>query len=419
MKQFGKQDLVYLANGATFLGSGGGGTLSAMLGMIKTLPDDTQIDVVTVEEAAADDEVMTTVCAFVGSQAGAEGDDDPTGATNAVTYFDKEIVQKQYGKPLGRLVPVEMGVQSSVIPACFIAMMKGWSVVDADGAGRAVPALAATSMAANLPLSPVALADFHSLRMTIEAEDCGTSTNPPIVPVNQATNGVAAGLTSGVAGIALWPMDAATIRQALPFAGSLQLARDIGKILVDTQNAAPPRPDPLPEILALAKPVYSWAEVIFEGIIEHVIGNGNYTVVTLKAGSNSVAIHTVAESTIAFDGSTGAPIAMAPDSICYATRDGETFSNTEVAGHRGEVVKLVGIAAHGLLRTNPVIQAAFKWVRGAAGYYGPYRTIESLNDGTQLTGWRRVSTSQPEQPQPTTPSRRTGRSIKWPRRGSI
>lgn len=389
MRMLDKQDLKHLAIGATFLGSGGGGTLSSMLGLIETLDSNARVELVSVEEAAADEEKLTCVCGFLGSQEAAVDQVDPRGAPNAVQYFEESFVRPNYHKSIGHLVPVEMGVQSSVIPACFIAMLTGMKVVDADGAGRAVPALAATTCADRLPLSPVVVSDFGKLRMTLSARSVLDLKRPPIVNLGQAARGVAGGLRSGIVGIALWPMDAATIGAGLPIRGTLDLARRIGKRLADAKEQ---HVDPIDDVLKLLEPHYGWQEVIFEGVISDVDrSRPDYLAVTVASTDDKVVVHTAGENTIAWDYRTGQPLAMAPDSICWLTRKGDTFSNTEIPSP-GTPVCLVGIAAQDSLREGRTVnEAAFGWVRAAVGYPGAYRKIESLN--AHPSRWKRIPTS--------------------------
>ena len=141
------------AMGACFLGSGGGGTLQSALGLIENFrsgeyySDDT-VEVVKVEDATEGDAV---VVAYIGAPAKINHAAYPDGPVQAAVQVSSRL--RELGRRLAYIVPAETGALGFTV-ACLVAAKLGLKVVDADGAGRAVPSLPQLTFSITEGLSP-------------------------------------------------------------------------------------------------------------------------------------------------------------------------------------------------------------------------------------------------------------------------
>jgi DUF917 family protein len=370
-----KQDLVDIAHGATFLGAGGGGTLSTTLDMIdKHFPADELVKLVTVEEAAQESG-LTAVCGMIGSQTIGHDLSNPLAAGYAVDRFRRLMIEMGRGEVV-RLIPMELGVQSAAIANLILANARGMSVVDGDGAGRAVPTSMNTTYAGYGP-SPYP---------AVGATDTGVTVISEAGSVNmysEVMRGMAMRADIGIVGVALWPMDGPTLRTAVPVRGGLSTALHIGRAL----RAAD---DKVRAVLGILHDQGRWAEELFRGTLTNVSSAAmDYSVVEVAGADGSAyEVMTAGESVIANRGSD--VIGMGPDSLCWMTADGRTCSNTEVANFKGQEVILVGIAAHPALRDSTFIMSYFKYFLtkarnpdqpSAVTPFDDYVPIEQLHGG--------------------------------------
>jgi len=140
-----KQDIVEILWGATFLGGGGGGSLSFGLDMLEQLVKDDadiQLELVSVDELEKDD--YAAMVAGLGSPinflSGSFGPD----AVYAFKAFQKAFAAE--GKNVNYIYSGEMGGLNTFVPmlVCILSdkdPKKRIKFVDVDGNGRAVPEL--------------------------------------------------------------------------------------------------------------------------------------------------------------------------------------------------------------------------------------------------------------------------------------
>jgi len=150
MRELDRDAVEKIAKGACFLGSGGGGPLSITPDIIDNIFKETdKVQVVDMEEVP--DDAGIAIAAGMGSPQGAAG---MTFDTAGSVAFD--AVAKRYGK-LSYVAAVEVGAANSVVPM-LVAAQKKIPLVDANGAGRAVPTLPSTTYAqAGIPATPAVL----------------------------------------------------------------------------------------------------------------------------------------------------------------------------------------------------------------------------------------------------------------------
>src|SRR5262249_12595967 len=133
----------------------------------------------------------------------------------------REMAEKENLGRIGRLVPIELGIQSCVLPVCLMAHMlntsgDGWNlkVLDADGAGRAVPMLSATTFATATAAGEIesfpALfggtvapkGDIPGGRLCIRFE----GEDPTAFHLHRAAFGAVGAFSHGAAALVCWPM---------------------------------------------------------------------------------------------------------------------------------------------------------------------------------------------------------------------
>lgn len=362
-----------LCYGATFLASGGGGGYDTAKGMIEALPKRVRIPVVTVEEAAADEDHHTLVVAFGGAPSAAGDTLSPQAAVDACTELSK-LVEEATGKPVGYFAPVEIGAVSTLIPAIVAAEM-GLKMVDGDGAGRAVPLLTNTTYAGTgAPPCPAVVCNGDGTSLVIE-----TPTTAEVDSLFDTVVGDPA--FENVAGLALWSMSGAMLEKAVPIRGTVQLCTAVGTALRQSKGAA----SALKEIAKILRadgrtllpicqgPVLHFADTVSSG---HDVGQ---TVVRDGKTKDEVMIYWQNENLVAWNLAYHAPLIIAPDSICTMTAQGVPFSNAvEPAEILGKEVCLVAISCPEVVRTQDEILKSYRQLLETIGYPGPLVPMGAL-----------------------------------------
>ena len=362
MRGLAKQDLIDVAYGATFLGSGGGGTLSTTLEMIdRWFPADGRVNLLGVEEAVADAESATAVVTFIGSPAANRELTDLTPAIRATELLGRTL-ERRHGLRLGQTLAVELGVQSSAVVHLLVARALGLDAVDGDGVGRAVPWLAATTFAgAEVPTGPAVLASAEASHLLVEESDPET--------VQAIASRVIPGPPfDGVAGLALWPMDGEALVRALPptggTRGTVGLAAALGRLLVEGREEIESR------LIDVLERHGVRATMVFRGRLErvHQVSSADHLVLELVGDDGSSATCHSASENLVFR-LAGRPIVVAPDSICALTADGRPISNTELPP-LGTRVVFFAVEARPILRENPRLVRVFRRMTDEVGYSG-------------------------------------------------
>ena len=233
--------------GACFLGSGGGGTLQSALRLIENFKfgeyyfNDT-VEVVKIDDATEGDAV---VVAYIGAPAKISHAAYPDGPVQAVIQVSKYL--REQGRRLAYIVPAETGALGFTV-ACLVAAKLGLKVVDADGAGRAVPSLPQLTFAITEGLSPnpaIVVNQNKNLCIAVSANilpdvtDCDT--NKPeqelraakIEDLSKIIDNLMRPIISEpdfdqFGGLALWVMTPEQIPKALPIRNTLWKAYALG-----------------------------------------------------------------------------------------------------------------------------------------------------------------------------------------------
>lgn len=398
VRHLNKDQIIDICYGATFLGSGGGGpfkTGKALIGPLKTRQgegslldatqnlvqnflknlegEDVQVTVKTVEEVD-DRDGLTAVVAFIGSP---NATLQLENVDSAIAAFDKLNEQlKSSGKSIGHVIPVELGALNTIVPI-LVAAQKGIPVIDADGAGRAVPSLTTTTFgAADLSANPTILAKSETQGISVFVEtaaDAELFVRPVLEFFNEQ------------AGLAMWAMDKETLLRAVPIRGTLQLAQDVGEFLNPDSERSKQRVNE--RIYAIVNKLNEHrleAAPLFAGIVqppeEKTQGGFDFGRVILRNEANEeVWIYTQNESLIAWNPQQSAPIITAPDSICYLYLDEDgrllPFSNADIKplGIVGKYAILFGIVANPEWQNNLRLLNSFMKILADLGFRVPYQ----------------------------------------------
>ncbi|MBE9039453.1 DUF917 domain-containing protein [Oscillatoriales cyanobacterium LEGE 11467] len=388
MRELTKEQILNICYGATFLGSGGGGpfttgdhligslqTTQGPLGLSKivtslidkSLADGATVTVNTVDEVD-DANGLTVMVAFMGSPDAMLKLDS---IEPAIAAFDK--LQEQLGQTIGYVIPVEVGGLNSIAPI-LVAAEKGIPVIDADGAGRAVPSLTMTTFAAaEVSPNPTVLANSPTY---------GTSAFVKTAAEAEAFARPVLSVFGEEAGLAMWAMDKDTLDGAVPIRDTLQLAEDLGAIL--TSSSGQSTEVVIRTLVTKLTDSGLTAGEIFSGEVQtpetKTQGGFDFSTVTLRATDDTeVWIYVQNENLIVWNPQTTESMITAPDSICYLYVDDVSgsilpFSNADIEpmGIVGKTVYLIGITARPALSQSLTIVNSFKKSLADLGFRVPY-----------------------------------------------
>ncbi len=392
--ELGKADLEPLLLGGCFFGSGGGGTVISARSLVSNFKKGAYyptkvIRVVTVEEATEGESVMV---AYMGAPEAINSAKYPEGPVKAVAQVQARLAAE--GKKLAYVVPPESGALGFTV-ACLVAAKLGLSVVDADGAGRAVPSLPMLTYAArHVSPRPAFLVSQTGLVVELDVtpregagpdrhqEDVSEIVEQMMRPI------VGAPEFNEFGGLAMWVMDPALLAKALPIRGTLTRALDFGRSLQAGEFKTVPS-----LIKALKKRWGVPAQVIFgpatvASAKVDTTGGFDLGTISLKAGKRVCSVLYQNESLLAWDNTHAHPTCMAPDSIAYfALGKGEAvFSNGDLVQDDGSLSPAVkgrqfvvlGLSAKPELR-HGLILSSFMDLAVTLGYHGPYVPVEKLS----------------------------------------
>lgn len=159
MKKLTHQDLTDLVEGAAIFSSGGGGDPQIGLNIVERLVE-SRCSVRLIDPKEVPDNEMMINFACVGATANAAYHSEAAVKTlNALEGF--------LGRKAFAVIPVELG-GFNTLAAVDVAARRGIPIVDADGAGRAVPEVHLKVYTLDdIPLAPMAVADVDAGNMVL------------------------------------------------------------------------------------------------------------------------------------------------------------------------------------------------------------------------------------------------------------
>lgn len=369
-----KEDFEYIILGGALLGSGGGGPISAGLQIMDDiLLHGGKIFVVQPEEIAHRSDLYGAVVAFMGSpSAGAHGIDleTPTNAFNALSVV----------KPLSFAMLIELGAGNSMVPMS-VAVRKKIPIVDADGAGRAVPKIQNTTYAQSTSPSPAALSNGEQeskptidnlifMRDLPQEKMADSLEEYCLELLNTSTFGQMGGLATYLLS------GEEVIRAAIP--GTVTLSYYVGRIIIDSIKS---KNDPVSSLRVFFKslgiPFYSfgYGEVI-KCPNSNEPDNGLDVGIVCIRDDSCVILELKYENENLFASIDGKPWGMAPDLLCYISKDGP-LSNVEIK--LGDCVSVLGIGCNQALRTSSIVKSFMDELKRLDIYKGEYIPIEKIH----------------------------------------
>ena len=217
--------LVDIIWGATLMGGGGGGSISSGMDLLNAYKRDhpgEELKVKMIDVSEMEEGTYAAATAGMGAPAAIVGVDFSKYAANAFNLLQE--VAARYDKNLQYNIPVELGGFSVFFPM-LLSLITGKPAVDADGAGRAVPALETLLLHVNgCPTTPVALANGVNDKITVELAD------PHNAPLAEKIGRDICGEFGNMVGISGWLVNREDIEQRI-ITGSITLSEKIGAIM--------------------------------------------------------------------------------------------------------------------------------------------------------------------------------------------
>lgn len=327
-------DLRNIVRGACFLASGGGGSYQTGMKLADHFESDPyykeaygridHIDVINAKALKEQNGKTALVVAGMGAPAQGEGIVTPELMVAAVKKMEELNGRVDY------ILPIEIGAANSAI-ACLAAAKLGIPVVDADGAGRAVPTLDLLTYAAHgISVNPTVLAgknsetrSFSHVVFNISADrsdDAASKIEALARPVVSLPD------FDGTAGLAFWFIDdVARLEEDFCVPGTLTLVKDLGEKIIEKVQSGVKQPDPqeILEFFENQESIYPIVTILCEGTLKEVSlttsGGFDLGIITIegKEGRSIFKIIVQNESLLLWDSERPQPLAMAPDLITY------------------------------------------------------------------------------------------------------
>ena len=357
-----RTDLLDLALGAAFLGTGGGGDPYVGRLMVQQCMDE-GLSVILIDPDELDDDAFVIPTAMMGA---------PTVLVEKIPSGDEAIhslhtLETHLGRKATATMPIEIGGINSTIPLVVGARL-GLPIVDADGMGRAFPQLEMETFGVyGIPAAPLVVSNEYGESAIIQSDD------------NRTVEWLARGVTirmGGCAYIAEYAMTGADVRRtAIP--RTLTLAIRIGRCLREAKAAHRNSIAALLELLP--ETLYSYGRVIFTGKIVDLVREtrngfslGRMSIVGTDDHVGIMGIEIQNENLIArVDGRVRA---IVPDLICVMDTETAEPIPTEQLRY-GQRVTVVAVSVPAMMRT-PEALAVFG--PEAFGIDEPFTPIETL-----------------------------------------
>jgi len=222
-----EQQIIDIIWGATLMGGGGGGAMvggTDLLNTYKKLHPEKAVQVTLYDTAEMDPDAYAAVTAGMGAPTVIKNVDFSQYAVNAFNALKDMAAQMDPPRKLEYSLAVELGGFNTFVPM-LISLLNDIPFIDADGAGRAVPALDTLLLHINgLDTSPLAMADGDDNQITIKLKD------PKNAPLGEEIGRWICTALGQIGGLSGWMVKKAEIEDCLP-CGTVTLCEKIGHAL--------------------------------------------------------------------------------------------------------------------------------------------------------------------------------------------
>lgn len=366
MKKVTIQDLKDIVIGATFLGSGGGGSPENGLKLVEEIGKITgELDLVSPEEVPDNERVA--MIAGMGSPVALK---EKGFGPEAIYAF--EGLQKLYGwlgVEFKYVMPGETGGFNTITPM-YVAAAKKLTIVDADGTGgRAVPDLETTLYYLyGIPTSPFVLADRSGNTIL------GWTKDPMDAPMCE---NIARGVVTAfgmLAGLGTWVVTGHQIKTCLE-PNVVAKSLSIGKAIREAKERGK---DPIREALEAVN-----GRELIRGEIEKLetrtVAGFDFGRTVIKGleeyEGKKLLIDFKNENMIAWKAE-GEPVAMVPDLIALMTLEGDPLTNADTK--EGMKISVGAVPASERWRKHPRCFEPWKPILEKMGYKEEYVPLEKL-----------------------------------------
>lgn len=357
-------DLLDIAMGATFLGTGGGGDpYIGRLLATNAIEEFGMPEIVEPEDI--DDDALVFTIAMLGA---------PTVlGEKAACGDDVDLAIHRLSQRLGRkpdaLVGIEIGGINSLLPVMAAARL-GLPLVNADGMGRAFPEIQmVTFNVYGVSCTPLAVTDDHLRSMVVDTEDAKSAED--MVRIAAMHLGLSVILSS-------YPMSGAELKRTA-VKKTLSLAMEIGRAIREGRKAG----NPIDALVAYLRttPYYNVCKILFDGKVTDIkretskgFNIGTCELTALDDSASKMEITFQNEHLIAREN--GKVRCTVPDLICLVDR--ETAEPVPVEGLKyGQRLKVIATSAAPIMRT-PESLAVFG--PHAFGIDEPFIPLEAIKD---------------------------------------
>lgn len=408
-------DMEDILEGATLLGSGGGGSKHVGQEVLDYLLSLDDASVVLLDPNAGPSspsgEEWVTTMAGIGSPSDAEKMEHPFshGPQKAFDYLTELVIaqqKKDSGIDISKIdyvCPGEIGPWSTMITLLTAAQTNS-PVIDADGGGRAYSNLNMTAYCgAGVSVNPMTLAndvdkdkdESVTAGFQVQTETIVESCTRALLSAPEFKLGGTEELKDGVAGFSTWAMTVDTLRNCMT-ANTISLAREIGETLrltkaaVTTNTTDRDGDDPyVTNVIEVLKNRGWYSELLFTGTVENIktVEQNSFDYVDIdlydsttgqraliQAENENLIMYKCTDQECSFK----TPICIGPDSICYLLENGTATTNVNL--EKGMNVNVIGIQASPVLVRYPKVMEAFQTtLQWHFDYNGPYVPLEALN----------------------------------------
>lgn len=352
-----KEGLEDMLNGATLLGSGGGGPIAIGEQVIEKILKTGKAPKVADAEDMPDD-AWAVIAAGVGSP-DAAGGFDPTVASDAV-----RAMEKQMGITIDYIMAAEIGAGNTFMPL-FVADDMGITALNVAGSSRAVPAITMSTFSADkVPVDQMMVAN-HNQQVGISVKWAADASNPMRAVISDPAFGQ-------IAGLAIWPMQGKTVKKSA-IRSTYNKAQELGaKLRQGIKDGHP--------VEAVCD--HLGGKVIADGKLvshsESTAGGFDMGRVTVETGDGAeLIVLNKNENLIAWRSDRSHPVTIGPDLVSYMTRDGKVFSNVLIPEHVGKDMVVIASPAGEHMRKEGIV-AEFRSVLAGMGYPGPATKLDEL-----------------------------------------
>lgn len=407
MKRLEAEDLFSIANGATLLASGGGGSVKTAYSFIsELLRQKARVELAELGELREQD----TGC-VVGAMGSPESFEKI--GLNGAESRAIEVINNNIDKPVNFTIPVETGSNLFVAMLAAAKTLEPAIMVDADGAGRSVPTLSCLSYSNEVNATPFALLNAAhgdlgggdvAGDLLLNLKDTPAPEQANIVEMVARPVLSTAGSFDGIAAIAGWVMNGDVAQQAL-ISGSISKAMQLGQLLSNCESAKD-------ALVRLSNYFSSECDTQLYNLsvsdepfrltkLEPFSSGGfDYHRMYFSQGERELIIINQNENLLVWDPKLTHPVTICPDLICMLGKLNPELQREISIKVPDEYIQMAGTALnqwHGLSvedlkegqevylfslpasSQSPENRHTFARLVQQFGYYGPYKSVASLN----------------------------------------